>query len=194
MARIKLLSNEELHESLNWIPEGEKNGKGDNLMRVIANNTRVANCMHHFFAGAMKESTLPLQTVEYLIVFITKQRDCEYCLSAHVPLALSTGITEEQIANMNKFESCPNLYPKEIVPIFHLAKTCLAASQNIQDSHIAALKEFYSDSDIVEIIAIICAVFSTTSFNNALGIDLSPDLEETFNKYKPIILDTEHAN
>lgn len=177
MARINLVDNEIIQTNLD-----QKNKSASNLMRALANNQRICTSLDAFLTSAMKQNSLPFPMVELVIVYIAKQKECEYCLSIHIPIALENGITEQQILFLSHFEQNQDFFSAEMLSILRFAKICLISSQNVQDNDIENLKLFYSDSQIVDIIALICAVFCTTSFNNSLAIDLSQEQNDALKK------------
>ncbi len=136
-----------------------------------------------FFASRLFPfGRLPARLREKLIVRTAWNSRCRYEWVQHIELALSVGVTEEEVFNLSK-EAEAMQKPKEILAI----KACdqLLQQKVIDDETWKALSEHFSHRQLIEIMILVGHYDMLAGFIINAGVQLEPHLEafmEGFNQ------------
>lgn len=74
-----------------------EDGSASALTRSLASAPDVMETLMPFLAAIMGESSLDLATKELVIVRVSQLNGCRYCLAAHRPAALDSGLPPEHV-------------------------------------------------------------------------------------------------
>ncbi len=101
----------------------------------------------------------------------TSQLNCtEYCLASHTALARRLGWTDEQIAALQNAAESDLFTDAEKVAI-HLAEVMTTNSHAFSDEEFARLRSFYSEGEVVELMAAIGLFNYFNRFNDLLRME-----------------------
>ncbi|MCR9267191.1 MAG: carboxymuconolactone decarboxylase family protein [Alphaproteobacteria bacterium] len=148
-----------VHKQLGVVP---------NMFRLVSSSPAV---LEGFIGnnGALAR-TLDVKTRERIALAVAQINGCEYCLSAHTYLGLNLAkLTPEEIAR-NRAGSSGDA--KVALAVGFAAKVVRERGQ-VSDADIAAVREAgYSDSQIIEIIALAAENVFTNLINNVARTDI----------------------
>lgn len=143
-------------------------GKVPNLFRITAQRPAIGRTLSAHLNAVMGEGEVPTALKELLAVRVSQVNACEYCLASHSRLAKRAGATDAQIvalANgiLDGFESAWR------APL-RVAEEMTREHGAITDELFSALRQDWSEPQIVEIVSVVSLfnLFNRTA--NALRI------------------------
>jgi len=155
-----------------FLADLEKRSKRTNhFFRTMANRPEVLKHFVPFYGAIMGPGPVDRRTKELVYLTVSYTNQCRYCTAAHTPSGRKAGVTEEEMlllhaeqdGGFSAAERAAIAYARE------LTRTADAAQTR------AALGEYFSDEQIVEITLIAAMANFTNRFNN--GLDLLPEQE-----------------
>ena len=177
MARVKLWDGEKIDPKSDKILEEtiERWDKAPNIVRALVLNKDVLIGEDLWTEYLMKRGKLTRKFKEAIATAVSATNKCLYCASAHAWAMEYTGTSTENT------EACTLLTfdgfePKERVAL-EFARKATTNSKSITDGDVDKLKEFYSDSEIVEISAVIMAYMGYNTFVEMLGLEVDDWVE-----------------
>ncbi|MCI0352246.1 MAG: carboxymuconolactone decarboxylase family protein, partial [Acidobacteriales bacterium] len=127
----------------------EKMGKIPNIFQLMA-NAPAAVQGYLKFSEALSTGILSPQVREQIAITCAEVNECEYCLSAHVAIARSIGMTNEEVEKARTQRSAD---PKTDAMLVFV-RTVLLRKADIPDADLDMLRAAgVSDGEIAEIIA-----------------------------------------
>lgn len=96
---------------------------------------------------------------------------CRYCSAHTTHAAARNGADAEKIAKVWEYQTC-DLFTDAERAALDLALAAGQVPNSATDAHFAALKEHYSDRQIVEIVAVIALFGFLNRWNDTLGTEL----------------------
>lgn len=139
-----------------------------NVFKIMAQAPNVLSG-YLAFNAALGHGTLSAQEREQVALAVSGFDKCTYCASAHTAIAQKTGVTN--------YEAKLNLKGKASTPkIEELLKFTLEVVEtkgNVSDNTMQKLKSAgYTDTQIVEIVAVIAGTIFTNYFNHVAGTEV----------------------
>jgi len=144
-----------------WRPDLRALAGGDNanlveqgILRVFAHNPDLAKGVLGFGMSLYTSTHLSRRLVELVRIRVAFHNQCRSCMAIRYESAMEDGLTEGAVCSLER--------PQEATDLTHAEKAALAyadiSSTNhfaIDDSHFTALREHFSESEIVELGAFI---------------------------------------
>ena len=96
MSRVRLLDRDEAPVHARSIYADD--GSASSLMRSLANAPDLLETLLPFVGQIFDEGAVDLATKELVVVRVSQLNRCRYCLAAHRPLALESGVLPEHVA------------------------------------------------------------------------------------------------
>jgi AhpD family alkylhydroperoxidase len=122
-----------------------------------------------WFAGRlMPGGKLPRRETELVILRVAHLRDCEYEWTHHERLGGRAGLTAEEIARVRDGADAPEWSERERVLLGAVDE--LHASADLSDARFAALRQQYSEADVVELVMLAGHYEMLATFINTLRI------------------------
>lgn len=120
-------------------------------------------------AAALGDTKISAALKEQLALAVAGGNACEYCASAHTMLGKMQKIAESELSQ--------NLHGKSADPktqaALTFARQVLSARGNIADGDLKAIRDAgFDDTEIVEIITVICQNIFTNYFNHIAGTEV----------------------
>jgi uncharacterized peroxidase-related enzyme len=149
-----------------------------NMFKGLANVPDLVLGVAALLKPLMADSALQGWYKELIATRVAALNDCEYCVSAHRYLALRRGATPEQIASAedvtqkNNFESGP--FSEKEKAGLRYATLLNASGHTIDNAAFAALSEYFSTQEIIELTAVAAAFEFFPRINTALRIPVTP--------------------
>jgi len=173
MPRISRLDRSEVAPELREVYDKFLRDRGNvpYFFRTLAHRPEIFRTATAHMQAVLSTGTLPTKLKE-LVVVRTSQLNCTaYCLASHTAISLRLGTTEEQIeALLGDWRNSALFSEAEKIAI-HLAEIMTLDSQHFNDEDLAQLKRFYSEGEIVELMASIGLFNYFNRFNNVLQME-----------------------
>jgi uncharacterized peroxidase-related enzyme len=145
-------------------------GNVPNMFRTMAHRPQIFETIIAHMDAVLKTGTLSTALKELCIVRTSQLNCTEYCLASHTALAKRLGWTDEQIAALDHAADSSLFSEREKVAI-HLAEKMTVDSHNYSDEEFARLRSFFSEGEVVELMAAIGLFNYFNRFNDLLKME-----------------------
>ena len=172
MPRISRLSRSEVAPELRDVYDQFLRDRGNvpYFFRTLAHRPEIFRTATAHMHAVLQTGTLPTRLKE-LAVVRTSQLNCTaYCLASHTAISLRLGTTPEQIEALKNWRDSP-LFSEAEKAAIDLAESMTLHSHEYSDDKLAQLKRFYSEGEIVELLAAIGLFNYFNRFNNLLQME-----------------------
>lgn len=145
-----------------------KLGSVPNIFQTFAHSPAVLN-FYLAQSQALAKTAISGALREQIALTVAGQNGCDYCASAHTVMAKGQGIEEGEAANNLKGQASD----AKVQAALDFVKKIVASRANLADADIEAVREAgYSESDILEIVAVTCMNIFTNYFNHIVDTDV----------------------
>ena len=176
MARISLVKREELNAEMQAIMAA-----GDEIMGFTANDALLMahkpdllKAMLGMVQAVYRSESVALELKKLVAVMTSSAAGCQYC-QAHTQFgALNEGVEAAKLAALWDYQS-NDLFTDAERAALDVARTAAFSPNETTDAGFNKLKEYFSDEQIVEIVAVI----SMFGFLNRWNSTFATDLEQT---------------
>ncbi len=172
MPRISRLNRSEVSPELRSIYDRYLHQRGNvpYFFRTMAHRSQIFQTMIAHMEAVLSTGSLPTRLKE-LVVVRTSQLNCTgYCLASHTAICLRLGWTPEHLTALNSWKDSPLFSDAEKAAI-HLAEAMTLHSHQYSDEEMARLRSFYSEGEVVELMAAIGLFNYFNRFNNLLRME-----------------------
>lgn len=172
MPRISRLSRSEVQPEL--IPLYDQflreRGNVPYFFRTFAHRPEIMETMFAHMNAVLRTGTLPTRLKELAVVRTSQLNRTAYCLASHTAISLRLGTTEEQIAALEHWRDSPLFTPKEKAAV-GLAEALTLRSLEYPDAEFAELRTFFTEGEVVELLAAIGLFNYFNRVNNLLQME-----------------------
>ena len=145
-------------------------GNVPNMFRTMAHRPRIFETIIAHLDAVMKTGTLS-PALKELVIVRTSQLNCtEYCLASHTMLARRLGWTDVQIDAL-AHAAASDLFTEAEKAAIHLAEAMTLDAHSYSEADMARLRSFYSEGEIVELMAAIGLFNYFNRFNDLLRME-----------------------
>lgn len=145
-------------------------GNVPNMFRTMAHRPQIFETVIAHMDAVLKTGTIPTALKE-LVIVRTSQLNCtDYCLASHTALARRLGWTDEQIRALPEAQGSALFSQREKVAI-HLAEVMTVDAHAYSDEDFARLRSFFSEGEVVELMAAIGLFNYFNRFNDLLRME-----------------------
>lgn len=172
MPRISRLERSEVSPELVAIYDRYLHARGNvpYFFRTVAHRPEIFKTMIAHMEAVLSTGTLPTKLKE-LVVVRTSQLNCTaYCLASHTAISLRLGWTPEHLKALHHWRDS-NLFSDAEKEAIKLAESMTSDSLNYTEQDMAALRRFYSEGEVVELMAAIGLFNYFNRFNNLLQME-----------------------
>jgi uncharacterized peroxidase-related enzyme len=172
MPRISRLNRSEVSPELTGVYDKFLHDRGNvpYFFRTLAHRPEVFRTAAAHMEAVLKTGTLSTKLKE-LVVVRTSQLNCTaYCLASHSALALKFGWTPEHLEALKDWRGNAMFSEAEQEAI-HLAEVMTLGSHEYSDEELARLRRFYSEGEVIELMAAIGLFNYFNRFNNMLRME-----------------------
>ena len=180
MTRVKTLSLQDISEE-----NKDEYLKFKNLFSSFGNQLSVYSHspvgMKHLYGMSYEisqGSTIPKRLIEIAVIASSFQNRCKYCVVHHSSILADLGLDSDLISNINNLET-KGLNEVEIL-VRDYAIAVSEKAWGIKDEMFERLKNFFNDSEIVELTMRIALTGLFNKVNQALGIEMEEGLMAEF--------------
>ena len=171
MSRLRLLQRDEAPLSARTIYAAD--GSASPLQRSLANAPDLLETLLPFLGQIYDSGAVDLATKELVVVRVSQLNGCRYCLAAHRPLALESGVGEEQLAAVCDEIPLETLAERELT-IIEWADRYVLDPAAITDELVARVLDHLRDDQMVELGLLIGATQMLNHFCTAFDVPPAP--------------------
>lgn len=148
----------------------QQRGNVPNMFRTMAHRPEIFQTAIAHMEAAINTGTLPPKLKELIVVRTSQMNHCEYCLASHSRIALKLGWTQQHLDEAKDFGSSTLFTPMEKAAL-HLAERMTRNESPVTQDEFHSLRQFFSEGEIVELMAA-CGLFNYFNrFNNFLDME-----------------------
>jgi uncharacterized peroxidase-related enzyme len=172
MPRISRLSRSEVAPELRDVYDKFLHDRGNvpYFFRTLAHRPEIFRTATAHMQAVLQTGTLPTKLKELVVVRTSQLNGTAYCLASHTALSLKLGWTPEHVEGLNQWRESP-LFSEAEKQALHLAESMTLHSHEYREAELAQLKRFYSEGEIVELMAAIGLFNYFNRFNNLLQME-----------------------
>jgi len=168
MARVSLVQMEDASPEVREIYEQKLKGKPGNSQKALAHRPEMLKNFLGFYASVGR--SLERKLYELLYIRVSIINGCNYCLQHHLASSKRAGVTPEDWATLKRGDY-GRFTDKERAALTFAEKLTRTPGQ-IGDADFPALKQHFSDPEIVDIHLLTGLANITNRFTGPLGLEL----------------------
>ncbi len=159
-----------------------------NIFKITGHAPEMAKKMWDIFFDILREGEISWYEKELIILKATKMGDCLYCVTQHEAVSAKLGVTVEKQRDIVgvEYRTSPHFKPNEVA-MLDLCGQVVLNPEDISQTVWDAVKKYYNDSQVVEIVATIGAYLQVSKFGDALGVELEP----VWHGHEPVLFSAE---
>ncbi len=145
-------------------------GNVPNMFRTVAHRPEIFQTMIAHFEAILNTGNLPLKLKELVIVRTSQLNHCGYCLASHSRICKKLGWSEDQLIQLADYAERDDFTPAEKVAL-RLAEWMTRNEGPLTNEQWQEVREFYSEGEVVELMAAIGLFNYFNRFNNLLDME-----------------------
>ena len=156
MPRISRLNRSEVSPELRDAYDKFLHDRGNvpYFFRTLAHRPEIFRTATAHMQAVLNTGTLPTRLKELVVVRTSQINGTAYCLASHTAISLRLGTTPEQIEALKNWRES-TLFSEAEKEALHLAEAMTTDSLHYSDEEMARLRRFYSEGEVVELMAAI---------------------------------------
>jgi uncharacterized peroxidase-related enzyme len=172
MPRISRLNRSDVAPELRSVYDKFLQDRGNvpYFFRTLAHRPEIFRTATAHMHAVLNTGTVSPKLKELLVVRTSQLNCTAYCLASHTAISLRLGTSPEQIEALKAWRDCSLFSDAEKVAL-HLAECMTLDSLDYTDADMAALKRFFSEGEIVELMAAVGLFNYFNRFNNMLQME-----------------------
>jgi len=172
MPRISRLQRDQVSPSAINIYDRYLRDRGNvpNMFRTMAHRPEIFETIIKHMEAVLNTGTLPKALKELVIVRTSQINQTPYCLASHTAICKKLGWTEEHITALEGAAQSEKFSEAEKVAI-HLAEVMTLNAHAYTESDFAKLRSFYTEGEVVELMASIGLFNYFNRFNDLLEME-----------------------
>jgi uncharacterized peroxidase-related enzyme len=175
MANLEPLRREELpeleelfkhyDETLSFVP---------NSLYTMARRPEILRAFSDLITKIWRTGTLPIELKPLIAIISSQAAGCRYCQAHEAVDARERGVDGEKIAAVWEFETS-SLFSEAERSALRLARDASLLPNLATPEHFEALREHYSEGEIVEIMAVVSLFGFLNRWNDTMATDLEDE-------------------
>ncbi len=172
MPRISRLARNQVRPSSVAIYDRTLRERGNvpNMFRTMAHRPEIFETAIAHMDAVLNTGTLPKALKELVIVRTSQVNRTPYCLASHTAICKRLGWTDEHIQALKDAPNSPEFTESEKVAI-HLAECMTLYPHGYTEEDFKHLRTFYSEGEVVELMASIGLFNYFNRFNDVLQME-----------------------
>jgi uncharacterized peroxidase-related enzyme len=172
MPRISRLKREEVSGASLAIYDRVLRERGNvpNMFRTMAHRPEIFETIIAHMEAVLNTGTLPKRLKELVIVRTSQVNRTPYCLASHTAICKRLGWSDIQLEALGDADRSGEFSEAEKVAI-DLAEAMTLDAHNYSDAEFARLRSFYSEGEVVELMAAIGLFNYFNRFNDLLEME-----------------------
>lgn len=148
----------------------EDRGNVPNMFQTMAHRPQIFETIIAHMEVVLNTGTLPKALKELVIVRTSQLNRTPYCLASHSAICRKLGWTDEQLGAMESGIEVGGFTERERVAI-HLAEVMTLNAHGYSSEDFVRLRSFYSEGEVVELMAAIGLFNYFNRFNDVLQME-----------------------
>lgn len=145
-------------------------GNVPNMFRTMAHRPEIFETIIAHMEAVLNTGTLPKALKELVIVRTSQLNRTPYCLASHTAIARKLGWSDAQLDALHNAAATTQFTEREKVAI-HLAEVMTLDAHRYSEAEFTRLRSFYSEGEIVELMAAIGLFNYFNRFNDLLQME-----------------------
>ena len=172
MPRISRLKRDEVSGASVAIYDRVLRERGNvpNMFRTMAHRPEIFETIIAHMEAVLNTGTLPKKLKELVIVRTSQVNRTPYCLASHTAICKRLGWSDIQLEALGDADRSGEFSEAEKVAI-DLAEAMTLDAHNYSDAEFARLRSFYSEGEVVELMAAIGLFNYFNRFNDLLEME-----------------------
>jgi len=172
MPRISRLTRDEILPGAVNIYDRYLRDRGNvpNMFRTMAHRPEIFETIIAHMEAVLNTGTLPKALKELVIVRTSQLNRTPYCLASHTTICRKLGWTDVQLDALHDAAGSGEFSEREKVAI-HLAEVMTMDAHSYSEVEFARLRSFYSEGEVVELMAAIGLFNYFNRFNDLLEME-----------------------
>jgi uncharacterized peroxidase-related enzyme len=172
MPRISRLQRDEVLPGAVAIYDRYLRDRGNvpNMFRTMAHRPEIFETIIAHMEAVLNTGTLPKALKELVIVRTSQLNKTPYCLASHTAIARKLGWSQVQIEALHDASGREEFSERERVAI-RLAEVMTLDAHGYSEAEFARLRSFYSEGEVVELMAAIGLFNYFNRFNDLLQME-----------------------
>jgi AhpD family alkylhydroperoxidase len=147
----------------------QADGTASALTRSLANAPDVMETLMPFLGQIMARSSIDLPLKELVIVRVSQINRCRYCLAAHRPIAVASGVPPEQVDAVCDLAPLTGLPDRERAVIAFIDQVVRDA-RSVSDDLVADALDYVRDDELIELTLLAGAITLLNQYCTAFDI------------------------
>jgi uncharacterized peroxidase-related enzyme len=176
VARVRDIGIDEVPEDVKPVYRRftEEYGPFLNQVKVFAQRPPVLRHIQGLLLDLSDEALLPKRYLEIALVVVSKLNECTYCVSHHAPRLEAEGLAAETVDKILE-DDCPGLDALDVL-VRDYSVEVTERPGRIRDAMFDALREHFSEAQIVELTVRIALCGFFNRVNDALQIGIEDEV------------------
>ena len=176
MPRVKNLSSKDIKQEnkSDYLKFKEIFSGFDNQISIYSHSPIGMKYLYGMSYEISKNSTIPKRLIEIAVVAASYQNKCKYCVVHHSSILADLGLDKEAISSITKLK--PKGLSELEVLVRDYALSVTDKAWKINDSLFKKLKDYFSETEIVELTMRIALTGLFNKVNQALEIEMEEGL------------------
>jgi len=172
MPRISRLKRSEVRPSSVAIYDRTLRDRGNvpNMFRTMAHRPEIFETIIAHMDAVLNTGTLSKALKELIIVRTSQVNRTPYCMASHTAICKRLGWTDTHLQALYDADESGEFDERERVAI-HLAESMTRDPHNYSDAEFARLRSFYTEGEVVELMAAIGLFNYFNRFNDLLQME-----------------------
>jgi uncharacterized peroxidase-related enzyme len=145
-------------------------GNVPNMFRTMAHRPEIFETIIAHMEAVLNTGTLPKKLKELVIVRTSQVNRTPYCLASHTAICKRLGWSDIQLEALGDADRSGEFSEAEKVAI-DLAEAMTLDAHNYSDAEFARLRSFYSEGEVVELMAAVGLFNYFNRFNDLLEME-----------------------
>jgi uncharacterized peroxidase-related enzyme len=145
-------------------------GNVPNMFRTMAHRPEIFETVIAHMEAVLNTGTLPKKLKELVIVRTSQLNRTPYCLASHTAICKRLGWSDHQLKALSDAPASSDFSEAEKVAI-HLAESMTLDAHSYTSADFARLRNFYSEGEVVELMAAIGLFNYFNRFNDLLEME-----------------------
>ena len=151
-------------------PHAADRGNVPNMFRTMAHRPEIFETIIAHMDAVLNTGTLSKALKELIIVRTSQVNRTPYCMASHTAICKRLGWTDAHLQALYDADESGEFDERERVAI-HLAEAMTRDPHNYSDAEFARLRSFYSEGEVVELMAAIGLFNYFNRFNDLLQME-----------------------